>query len=175
MAMTLKKPARRWLELPHGVRVEVEPLTTARYAAARHEALQRIAARRAEDEAAEKAGQPADAASIHVLEGLFVEYRAEALTRGIVRWEGLNGDDGHPMPVTTEAREMFAQDRDLAEAFLDAYAQPLRDMAAEGEGSGTSAASAGQPVPTDTAADVMDAPSAGTESPKDTAAPAPAS
>lgn len=181
MAMTLTKPARRWLDLPHGVKVEVEPLTTARATAARNEALKRAGAARAEVEAAEKAGQPIDslgfnAASSAALAGLTMEYEIEALARfGIVRWEGINGDDGHPLPVTPAACEAFAQHDELGVAFWAAYTRPAREVAAEGEGSGTSAASAGQPVPTDTAADATADPSAATESQTDTAASAPAS
>ena len=178
MAMTLKKPARRWLEMPHGVRVEVEPLTTARATAARNEALKRAGALRSEVEAAEKAGQPMDAlgfnaASSAALAGLTMEYEIEALARfGITRWEGINGEDGHPLPVTPAACEAFAQHDELGIAFWAAYTRPAREVAAEGEGSGTSAASAGQAVPTDTAADATADQPAETESPKDTAAPA---
>lgn len=181
MAMTLTKPDRRWLELPHGVKILVEPLTTARATAARNEALKRAGVLRNEAEAAEKAGQPLDpvgftGASSAALVGLTMEYEIEALARfGIVAWEGVNGADGNPLPVTPEACEALAQHEQLGTAFWAAYTNALRQVAAEGEGSGTSAASAGQPVPNGIAADATVAPSGETESRTADAEAAPAS
>lgn len=147
--LRLVKPRRRWLDLPHGVRVEVEPLTTARATAARNEALRRSAAVRAEAEAAERAGHALDpmafgGGNASALAGLAVEFEIEALARfGIVAWEGLAGDDGAPLPVTPEACEALAQHDELGAAFYAAYTAPLRAVAAEGEGLRLSAGSGG--------------------------------
>lgn len=181
MTMTLMPPVLRWLELPHGVKVEVEPLTTARATAARNEAMRRVDKIRAEAEAMEKAGQPLDAlgfngASVAALVGLAMEYEIEALARfGIRRWEGLNGPDGNPLPVTPQSCEAFAQHEELGLAFWVEYTGKARAVAAEGEGSGPTADSAGQGAPTSTAEAVTAAPEGATESPPDTALDAPAS
>lgn len=149
MTMTLIKPAPRWLELPYGVRVEVEPLTTARATAARNEALRRASAITAEAEAAAKAGQDMapgafTGANVSAVAGITMEFEIEALARfGIRRWEGINGADGNPLPVTPEACEALAQHPDLGVAFWAAYRRPLDDLAAEGNGSAPSASSDG--------------------------------
>lgn len=180
MTLTLIKADRRWLDLPHGVKVLVEPLTTARATAARNEALKRAGVLRTEAEAAEKAGQPLDAAgftgaSSAALAGLTMEYEIEALARfGIVAWEGVNGEDGMPLPVSPAACEALAQHNEVGVAFWSAYTDALREVSAEGEGSAPSAASAGQTAQ-DTAADATDDLSAGTDSQTADADPAPKS
>lgn len=178
--LKLTKAQPRWLELPHGVRIEVEPLTTARATAARNEALKRAAALRAEIEAAKKAGVTADAvafgaANASALAGLTMEFEIEALARfGIRRWENIVGEDGQPLPVTPAACEALAQHEVLGVAFWSAYREPLGVVAAEGEGSRPSAASGGEGAAT-TAPDATAAPEAVTESPTAPAESAPAS
>jgi hypothetical protein len=178
--MTLTKPGPRWLELPFGVRVEVEPLTTARATAARNEALKRAAALRREAEAAAKAGQEFDAASFtganhSAIAGLAMEYEIEALARfGIRRWEGVLGQDGQALPVTPAACEAFAQHHKLGVAFWDAYRGPIEELAAEGNASAPSPASGGAEAGT-TAPDATDAPEGLTESPPESAENAPPS
>lgn len=179
MTLTLTKPATRWLDLPHGVRVMVQPLTTARATAARNEAQKRVATLRAEAEAAEKAGQPMDAggfnaASSAALVGLMMEYEIEALARfGIAAWEGVVDPDGNPLPVTPATCEVFAQHEEMGTAFWAAYTDALRKMAVEGNASGTSASSAGQEVPPTIATDAPGAHSTETGSPTATADIAP--
>lgn len=178
--MKLTKGQPRWLELPHGVRIEVEPLTTARATAARNEALKRAAAMRAEVEAAEKAGVVADAvgfgaANASALAGLTMEFEIEALARfGIRRWEGVVGEDGQPLPVTPAACEALAQHEELGAAFWVAYREPLGMVAAEGEGSRLSAGSGGEGAAT-IAPDATAAPEVATESQTAPAVNAPAS
>ena len=180
MPMTLTPPAPRWLELPYGVRIEVEPLTTARATAARNEALRRAGALTAEAEAAAKAGQahsPASftGANVSAVAGITMEYEIEALARfGIRRWEGINGPDGNPLPVTPEACEALAQHPDIGVAFWAAYRRPLDDLAAEGNGSAPSAGSDGA-AGASTATDAPDAPATETASPPEPAESAPAS
>lgn len=178
--LTLTKPQPRWLELPHGVRVEVEPMTTARATAARNEALRRSSIIRAEAEAAEKAGQPMDplafgGGNASALAGLAVEFEIEALARfGIRRWEGIAGDDGQPLAVTPEACVALAQHDELGPAFYAAYTAPLREVSAEGEGSRPSSVSGGAGAAS-TAPDATAAPEAVTESLPAAAEPAPKS
>ncbi len=178
MAISLKKMAPRWLELPFGVKVEVEPLTTARATAAHNEALKRAAALKAEAEHAEKAGQPLDAvaftsANVSALVGLTMEYEIEALARfGIRQWEGITGSDGEPLPVTPEACEALAQHPELGPAFWQAYRAPLEELRAEGEGSRPSPASGGEGA-ANTVPDATPAPKGETESTPDTADIAP--
>ena len=178
MAITLSAPATRWLELPHGVKVEVEPLTTARATAARNEALKRAAALKAEAEAAEAAGQPLDAVAFTAangaaLVGLTMEYEIEALARfGIRRWEGVTGPDGEPLPVTPASCEAFAQHPELGPLFWSAYRAPLEEVRAEGEGSRLSLASGGEGAAT-TAPDATPAPEGETENRTGTADIAP--
>lgn len=169
MPMTLTPPAPRWLELPYGVRIEVEPLTTARATAARNEAIRRANALRAEAEAAAKAGHEHDAAgfngaNVSAIAGISMEYEIEALARfGIRRWEGVNGPDGNPLPVTPAACEALAQHPEIGVAFWAAYRAPLEEVAAEGNGSAPSASSDGAEGAT-TAPDATDAPATETES-----------
>jgi hypothetical protein len=178
--MTLTKPAPRWLELPYGVRVEVEPLTTARATAARNEALRRAGALTAEAEAAAKAGQefsPASfsGANVSAIAGITMEYEIEALARfGIRRWEGVNGPDGNPLPVTPEACEALAQHPELGVAFWAAYRRPLDDLADEGNVSAPSASSDGAAGAT-TAPDATDAPATEAATPPEAAENAPPS
>lgn len=181
MALTLNKPAMRWLDLPHGVRVMVHPLTTARATAARNEAQKRVAELRTEAEAAEKAGQPMDAfgfngASSAALAGLGMEYEIEALARfGIAAWEGVVDPDGNPLPVTPATCQVFAQHNEIGAAFWAEYTDALRKMAAEGNASGISVGSAGQEVPPITAADATDVHSTETADQTDSADLAPQS
>lgn len=169
MTISLTKQAPRWLELPFGVRVEVEPLTTARATAARNEALRRAAALRSEAEHAERAGQPLDAvgftgANSAALVGLTMEYEIEALARfGIRRWEGVTGPDGQPLPVMPETCEALAQHPEVGPAFWAAYRAPLEELRVEGEGSRPSPASGGEGAAI-TAPDATRAPSGEMES-----------
>lgn len=136
--------APRWLELPLGIRVEVRPLTTALVEAAAAEALKRIVAMKMEASDAEKAGQPLDSTAFNganssALDGMWNQYRAEALARyGVIRWEGIAGTDGAPLPVTPASIEAFAAHPVLAKHFVERYSQPVNDVVEEGNGSAPS-------------------------------------
>lgn len=131
----------RWLELPHGVRVEVRPLTTAIVEAADSEALKRVALIQVEATAAEKAGQPLEKGGFNgsnssAMDGLWNQYRVEALGRyGITRWEGVHGPDGQLLPLNPQAIEAFAAHPTMAREFVRAYKKPIDDVVAEGNGS----------------------------------------
>lgn len=138
-----------WLSLPLGVRVEVEPLTTAIAAAARNDALRRVAIEIDEARAAEKAGQGADPLAFHAgnmsaAEGKATQYEIEALARfGIRAWEGIAAPDGAPLPVTPASIEAFARHPDIGPAFRDAYRRSVEALIAEGEGFAPSSAGNG--------------------------------
>lgn len=178
--LTLTKPQPRWLELPHGVRVEVEPLTTALATAARNDAMQIVQALRREEEARAAAGQPSDpsgwnGANPAFLVGVGMQKEIETLACiGIRRWEGVGGDDGQPLPVTPETCKLFAAHKEMGPAFYDAYMAPIRAVSAEGEGSRPSSGSGGAGAE-NIAPDATAAPEARTESPPAAADPVPKS
>lgn len=130
----------QWLELPQGVRVRVEPLTTALAAAARNEAIRRVAIEMDEARALEKAGQGSEPWAFHAgnmaaAEGKATQYEIEALARfGIKAWEGLADRVGAPLPITPEAVEAFARHPEIGPAFRDAYRKSVEALLAEGEG-----------------------------------------
>ena len=132
--------APHWLNLPLGVRVHVEPLTTAMAAAARNEAIRRVAIEMEEAKAAEKAGQGADPLAFHAgnmaaAEGKATQYEIEALARfGVKEWQGIAGADGQPLALTPAAIEAFARHPEIGPAFRDAYRKSVEALAAEGEG-----------------------------------------
>ena len=138
----------QWLVLPYGVKVEVRPLTTVINSAAQAEAQKRTAALIVEAEAAEKTGHPMDplgpnGANAAWLDGQFAQFYIAALARyAIKRWEGINGDDGQPLPVTPAATEAMAEHPDLGPAFRAAYGRSLAEQVAEGNASAASSAGA---------------------------------
>ena len=129
-----------------GVSVEVRPISTAINEAALAEARRRAGALATEADVAERAGQPLDArgangANAAWLEGQRTAFYIEALARyAIIRWDGLAGDDGQPLPVTADAIAAFAAHPDLGVAFLGAYGRSLAELSAEGNGSAPSSA-----------------------------------
>jgi hypothetical protein len=93
----------RWLDLGHGVRLRVAPLTTALMVAARS------------DPAIE--GLPATASD---------EARALAFAKAIARiavsdWDGVGNADGSPVPVTPEGIDALLEVWPIFEAFQAAY------------------------------------------------------
>lgn len=144
----------QWLALPRGVRVQVEPLSTALAAAARNEAIRRVAIEMDDAKAQEKAGQGADPVGFNPLnmaavEGKATQYEIEALARfGIKAWEGLADQAGEPLPITPEALEAFARHPEIGPAFRDAYRASVEALLAEGEGFAPSSATDGAGAPT---------------------------
>ncbi|WP_457647067.1 hypothetical protein [Profundibacter sp.] len=95
------KPA--WLDLGHGVRVRLLPLTTALMVAARND--QTIA------ELSENAGDEQSALVF-----------AKALGRlAITGWEGVGGEDGQPVDVSPEGIDALLNVWPLFEAFQTEY------------------------------------------------------
>jgi hypothetical protein len=97
----------RWLDLGHGVRLLVEPLTTAVMLAARSDPAIVAAATDAEGSASND-----DLARIV----------AKAVARIVVKdWEGVGDDEGNPLPVTPEGIDALLEIWPIFEAFQTRY------------------------------------------------------
>jgi hypothetical protein len=97
----------RWLDLGHGVRLLVEPLTTAIMLAARGDPAIVAAAAEVEDKASND-----DLARIV----------AKAVARIVVKdWDGVAGEDGKPMPLTPEGIDALLELWPIFEAFQTKY------------------------------------------------------
>jgi hypothetical protein len=114
----------RWLDLPHGVRVQVRPVTSAVVAAAQSAGRRRLSALSEEERA-----------DADWLAGLaFATTVAEIARLSILAWEGVQDDAGAPAPVTAEAVEALMQQDDLAFAFWVAATATLHEVVTEGNG-----------------------------------------
>lgn len=135
-------PEPRWLELGHGVRVYVRPLTTAVYEAAK------VTGRRMGMEAGreqglieEAGGRVEDVPDVRdpdALAGLSAMFFTVALaSHGILDWEGIGQPDGDgPAPASREnIALLFRGHPALAEEFAVQYTAPHRAMVAEGNDS----------------------------------------
>jgi hypothetical protein len=124
----------RWLDLGHGVRLRVAPLTTSLMAAARSDPTVASLAEGASNE------------TIAVT-------MAKALARLVVLdWEGVGDADGVPVPVTPEGIEALLDILPLFEAFQLRYVSKGLLLEQEKNGSapsanGTSAAATGTAAP----------------------------
>ena len=99
----------RWLDLGHGVRLLVEPLTTAIMLAARsdHTIL-----------AAAQGPKPGDERSNDDLARIV----AKAVARIVVKdWEGVGDEDGKPLPITPEGIDALLELWPIFEAFQTKY------------------------------------------------------
>ncbi len=111
-----------WLDLPHGVRVQVKPLTAAVEGAAIAAAGAAVRDREFADDT-ERTYATANALAC-------------GLARyGVVAWEGVAGPDGAPLPVTPDAAAALASHPDMAADFLAKYRGMLAPLAAEGNAS----------------------------------------
>ena len=97
----------RWLDLGHGVRLLVEPLTTAIMLAARSDPTIIAAAGDAEGSASND-----DLARIV----------AKAVARIVVKdWDGVGDEDGKPLPLTPEGIDALLELWPIFEAFQTKY------------------------------------------------------
>jgi hypothetical protein len=97
----------RWLDLGHGVRLLVEPLTTAVMLAARSDPAIVAAATDAEGSASND-----DLARIV----------AKAVARIVVKdWEGVGDTEGNPLPVTPDGIDALLEIWPIFEAFQTKY------------------------------------------------------
>jgi hypothetical protein len=97
----------RWLELGHGVRLFVAPLTTAIMLAARSDPAI-IAA--------------ATDAAINASNDDLARIVAKAVARIVVKdWEGVGDEDGEPLPLTPEGIDALLELWPIFEAFQTTY------------------------------------------------------
>lgn len=110
-----------WLDLGHGVEVEVLPLTSALMLSVRAEMSRAIAAdtRTAKPEAEE---------AMHLLT------RAAARC-AIIGWKGVGDADGNPIDVTPAHVDALMDVFQICDAFRDAYILPRLTLDAEKNGS----------------------------------------
>lgn len=93
-----------WLDLGHGVRLLVEPLTTAVMIAARNDPA------------------VADAADNGASQDDLARIVAKSIARIVVRdWEGVGDAEGKPLPVTPEGLDALLELWPLFEAFQTGY------------------------------------------------------
>jgi hypothetical protein len=124
--LTLDLPVEPyWLDLPHGVRVEIRPVTTAVMAAAQSASSRRLGAVRASD-----ADLDPDMAR-----GLAFAFLVKALARhAVTAWEGVGDAAGKPLPLSPEAIERLMDMDEMAAAFWDRATGPVATVALEGNG-----------------------------------------
>ena len=102
-----------WLDLALGVRVKVEPLTTAIMVAARTDPAVRAIA----------SGMPDDSIAV-----IFAKAIA---ARAIVDWDGVSDTDGAPIPVSPEAIDALLDLWPIFEKFQTAYVAKGLELEAE--------------------------------------------
>jgi hypothetical protein len=118
----------RWVELPHGVRLRVAPLTTVMVAAAQAAARRR---------ALELLGKEDVPEQENLRRGVALMLTIQALGRECIRaWEGVVDEEGAMVPAAPEAIEVLLSHEEMAFAFFDAVMTPLRVVEAEGNASG---------------------------------------
>ena len=102
-----------WLDLGHGVRRFVEPLSSAMMLAARSDpAVRALAGDPAQDEGGEDVVQE-EAVAVVV---------AKALARLVVKdWEGVADETGKPLPITPEGLDALLDIWPIFEAFQTRY------------------------------------------------------
>ena len=124
--LTLDLPAEPyWLDLPRGVRVEIQPVTTALMAAAQAAASRRLGAVRATDTCLDP----------DLARGLAFAFLVKALARhAVTAWHGIGDTAGQPLPLSGEAVERLMDLDDIAASFWDQATRPVAAVAAEGNG-----------------------------------------
>lgn len=106
----------RWIDLGHGVRLEVEPLTTAVMASARRDSA--VAASFAESREAQEAGGGGEPGARDEV-GIAM---AKAVARRVVTaWEGVGDADGNPVDVTPDGLDALLDLWPIFEAFQERY------------------------------------------------------
>ena len=139
-----------WIDLPHGVRLYVRPLTMAVYESARSKG-----ARLARDILRDHAEIALAGGTVEGLPDLKDEDARAGLSQflfaqalavaAIIRWEGVLSEDGEPMETSEAAAADLMRYHDIAEEFLVKYTRSHAEAVAEGNASrpspnGTSAA-----------------------------------
>lgn len=106
-----------WLDLPHGVRVEVQPMSTALMA--------RVQARRAEADGAED-------------EDVSVAFVTAVAVEAIIAWEGVGDEKGKPAPVSPDYVAAMMGEYPIFRAFQTDYVATGLALVEEGNGSAPS-------------------------------------
>jgi hypothetical protein len=113
-------PEPQWLDLGHGVRLQLLPLTTALMVATRSDpAVQDLAADASNDSRA-------------------AVFAAALARRAIADWEGVGDEDGTVLPVTPEGIDALLSLWPIFEAFNLLYVSPGMLLDAEKNGSAPS-------------------------------------
>jgi hypothetical protein len=106
-----------WLDLALGVRIKVEPLTTAIMVAARTDPRVRNIA----------PGTPDDS--------IAVVFAKSIATHAIIDWEGVGDENGNPIPASPEAIDALLDLWPIFEKFQTAYVAKGLELEAEKNGS----------------------------------------
>jgi len=118
----------RWIDLPHGVRLLVAPVTTVLVAAAQASARRR---------ALELLGKEEMPEQENLLRGVALMLTIQALGRECIRaWQNVVDENGEEVPLTSIAIDLLLSHEEMAFSFFDAVMSPLRAVEAEGNASG---------------------------------------
>ncbi|MDJ0685399.1 MAG: hypothetical protein QNJ84_11910 [Alphaproteobacteria bacterium] len=129
-----------WLDMPHGVRLFVRPLTTAIYEAARAKGARlagQVVGEHAEilQAGGSVEGLP-DLEDADAVVGLSQFLFAQALAvSAIIRWEGVLAAEGGAADVSEETVFDLMRIHSVADDFLHLYTRPHREVIAEGNAS----------------------------------------
>lgn len=129
-----------WIDLPHGVRLYVRPLTMAVYEAARAKGSRLVADILQDHAEITMAGGTVEGlpdlndedARAGLSQFLFAQALAAA---AIIRWEGVLSEDGDPMEVTEQSVADLMRYHDMAEGFLVKYTRSHAEAVSEGNAS----------------------------------------
>lgn len=123
----------RWIEFPWrpGLRMRIKPLTSPLSVAAEARARRRV-----NDLIESGAFARAD---MDLGVGHIFTFQAEELGRYLIEeWEGVLDAQGKPVPVIQDAIRELMQNPDISGLFMSEARRPLEELAAEGEGLGSS-------------------------------------
>lgn len=132
----------RWVDLGHGVRIQVEPVNTAVMQAARRDPAFAAIVKALPRESLTP-GEDPEAAAARLMDsdtgddiGIAL---AKAVARRIIRaWEGVADEAGEPAPVTAEAVDVFLDIAPIFERFQRLILQPALVLESEKKGSAPS-------------------------------------
>jgi protein-S-isoprenylcysteine O-methyltransferase Ste14 len=113
------KPGARWLDLGHGVRIKVEPLTTQVMSSCRRDPAV-LAINETHRKALEAAETP-EAIAEDVRDDLALAMAKAVARRVVVDWEGVGDDNGKPIPVSPAGIDALMNIWVLFEAFQQRY------------------------------------------------------
>ena len=129
-----------WLDLPHGVRVLVKPLSGLVMQAARTHAVHALSQMRQQFEERQEAGAPTDGLpdlSDPVIYDVMLKWElARGMGKyGIIDFQGVADDTGQALPFTPARAEALSVHPEMMEAFVNAYTAQLDQVTAEGNAS----------------------------------------